>query len=398
VAARLLHPGHQVTVFEAGATPGGHANTVEVEIGGERQAVDTGFIVYNEHTYPLFARLLRQLGVATRPSDMSVSVQCARTGLEWSSRAPFAQRRTLFRADHWRLLWEILRFQHVARGLLAGDDDKVTLGDFLAGSGFSRRFVEHYALPMGSAIWSASPLGVLDFPARTFVRFFHNHGLLERSSPIRWRTIEGGSRRYVDALVASFRDRLRLRTPARSVRRRRGRIEVWTAEAGAEAFDHVVLAVHSDQALRILAEPSAAERVLLSSIPYQENETVLHTDASVLPRERRAWASWNVHVPAEPRDRVGVSYHMNRLQGLSSRQPLIVTLNRSDEIDPARILARFTYHHPVFDGRAVAAQRLRERIDGRDRVHFCGAWWGHGFHEDGVRSAVEVCRRFGRDL
>jgi predicted NAD/FAD-binding protein len=398
VAAHLLHGEHEVTVFEAAAAPGGHAHTVEVELAGERVAVDCGFIVYNERTYPLFSRLLRQLGVATKPSDMSVSVQCERTGLEWSSRAPFAQRRNLARPAHWRLLREILRFNREARALLAAGDDKVTLGDFLFGAGFSRRFAEHYVLPMGSAIWSASPLGFLDFPARTFVRFFHNHGLLERGSPIRWRTLEGGSRRYVDALVAPFAHRLRLASPVRSLRRRRRSVEVWTAEAGPESFDHAVLAVHSDQALRLLAEPRDAERALLASIGWQENDTVLHTDASLLPRERRAWASWNVHVPREPRERVGVSYHMNRLQGLATPEPLVVSLNRSDEIDPARVLARFTWHHPVFDGRALAAQRLRDRIDGHDRLHFCGAWWGHGFHEDGVRSAVEVARRFGREL
>jgi predicted NAD/FAD-binding protein len=398
VAAHLLRREHDVTLYEAAGRPGGHANTLELELDGEPLAVDTGFIVYNERTYPLFTRLLRQLGVATRESDMSFGVQCARTGVEWSSRAPFAQRRNLLRPAHWRLLREILRFQRAARPLLAGDDEKVTLADFLHGAGFSRRFVEHYVLPMGAAIWSASPLSFLDFPARSFVRFFHNHGLLERGSPVRWRTIAGGSRSYVDALATPLGDRLRLRAPVRSVRRRRRSVEVWTADAGPEAFDQVVLAVHSDQALRMLAEPTDAERVLLASIAYQANEAVLHCDASLLPRNRRAWASWNVHVPADLRERVAITYYMNRLQGLASRRPLLVTLNRSEEIDPARVLARITYHHPVFDGRAASAQRLRERIDGRDRLHFCGAWWGFGFHEDGVRSAVEMCRRFGLEL
>ncbi len=399
VAAHLLHGVHDVTLFEAAAAPGGHANTVEVDVEGERHAVDTGFIVYNEHTYPLFTRLLRRLDVATRPSDMSVSVECARSGLAWSSRVPFAQRRNLVRPAHWRLLREILRFHDEARALLAGGDDKVTLRDFLVGAGFSPRFQALYVVPMGTAIWSASPLGILDFPACSFARFFLNHGLLERKSPIRWRTIDGGSRRYVDALVAPFAQRLRLGTPVRSVRRRGRGVEVLVrGEVRPERFDQVVLAVHSDQALRILAEPRDAERELLAAVSYQENDAVLHTDVSILPRERRAWASWNVHVPSEPRARVSVSYHMNRLQGIASQRPLLVTLNRSEAIDPARVLARFTCHHPVFDGRALAAQRLRDRIDGVDRIHFCGAWWGYGFHEDGVRSAVEVGRRFGRTL
>jgi predicted NAD/FAD-binding protein len=397
VAAHVLRREHEVVLYEAADRPGGHAHTLEVELDGERVAVDTGFIVYNEHTYPSFTRLLGQLGVATQPSDMSISVQHARSGLEWSSRAPFAQRRNLARAGHWRMLREILRFHREARALLAGDDDKVTLSDWLAGAGFSRRFAEQYALPMGAAIWSASPLAFGDFPARSFARFFQHHGLLERGSPIRWRTITGGSRRYVDRLAAGLGSGLRLRAPVRSVRRRRRSVELWT-DAGPESFDQVVLAVHSDQALRLLAEPSDAERALLSSVAYQENEAVLHTDASLLPRSRRAWASWNVHVPAAPEQRVAVSYHMNRLQGLSTREPLLVTLNRSADVDPARVLARILYHHPVFDERALAAQRLRDRIDGVGRTHFCGAWWGYGFHEDGVKSALAVARRFGLEL
>jgi uncharacterized protein len=371
---------------------------VDVEVAGERHAVDTGFIVYNEPTYPLFTRLLRKLGVATRESDMSLSVQCAASGLEWSSRAFFAQRRNLLRPSHWKLLREVLRFHREARSVAAGEDDKVTLGDFLLGAGFSRDFAVHYALPMATAIWSASPRSIRDFPARTLFRFFENHGLLELASPIRWRTIEGGSRRYVEALSAPFADRIRLSAPVQRLRRCREGVEVRARGMEPERFDHVVLAVHSDQALALIEAPRNAEREILASVPYEENRVVLHTDASVLPRCRRARASWNVHLPRESEDRVSVTYDMNRLQGLSTPEPLLVSLNRSEAIDAQRVLARFTYHHPVFDSRALAAQRLRGRIDGADRIHFCGAWWGHGFHEDGVRSALDVGRRFGGEL
>jgi predicted NAD/FAD-binding protein len=401
VCAHLLRRDHEVTVFEAADRIGGHAHTLDVEVEGERHAVDVGFIVYNERTYPNFTRLLASLGVATRESDMSFAVSCERTGVEWAShglRGLFADPRNLVRPSFHRMLRDVRRFEVEGRRLLAGGDEKATLGDWLCGAGFGREFVEHYVIPMGAAIWSAAPGEFLGIPARTFVRFFANHGLLAaRGERIRWRTIAGGSRRYVEALVAPFRDRIRTGLPVLAVQRRRDRVELRTPE-GLHRFDRVVVATPGDRALRLLLDPSDAERRVLGAFRSQANDAVLHTDRSVMPRRRRAWASWSYRIPAEPRERVFVTYHMNRLQGIRSRRELFVTLNGSDRVEPSRVLARLAYHHPVLDAEAVAAQQLHGHVDGVNRTHFCGAGWGHGFHEDGVRSALEVCRRLGTGL
>lgn len=399
VAAYLLHSRHEITVFEADARIGGHTHTVDVDFPGERHAVDTGFIVYNEQTYPVFTRLLARLGVETQPSDMSFSVACERTGLEWASHglgAIFAQRRNLLRPAFLGMLREVLRFNRESRALLEASEEKVSLGDWLCGAGYSAQFVEHYVIPMGAAIWSADPATFLDFPAATFVRFFHNHGLLERSPGVQWRVVRGGSRRYVEALVAPFRERIRTACPVRCLRRlpAGAGVEIATPH-GWERFDRVVVSAHSDQALRLLADPSPAERKVLGAVGYQRNEALLHTDASLLPRTRRAWASWNYRIPQERRGRVFVTYHMNRLQGLRSRHELLLTLNGGDRVDPGRVLGSFTYHHPVFDGDAIAAQKHHEAIDGVNATHYCGAWWGYGFHEDGVKSALRVARKLG---
>jgi predicted NAD/FAD-binding protein len=401
VAAHLLRHEHEVTVFEADTRIGGHANTLDVEIDGERHGVDTGFIVYNERTYPGFTRLLAQLGVETRPSDMSFGSSCERTGLEWASPSlstVFAQRRNLLRPAFLRMLRDVVRFGREAPALLEAGDEKVSLGDYLCGAGYGRELVEHYVVPMGASIWSAPPEEFLRFPAAGFVRFFANHGLLDRRDRIAWRVVAGGSRRYVEALVAPFRERIRTGCPVHRVVRRRDGVELFHAGGGAQRFDRVVLAVHSDQALRMLGDASELERRVLGAIRYQENEAVLHTDRSVMPRCRRAWASWNHRTPREPRGRVFVTYHMNRLQGLRSRHDFLVTLNGSEHVDPARVIERISYHHPVFDARAMEAQKLHGAIDGAGGVHFCGAWWGYGFHEDGVKSALAVCRSFGREL
>jgi predicted NAD/FAD-binding protein len=393
VAAHLLRETCDITVLEASERIGGHTHTVEVERDGERHAVDTGFIVYNERTYPNFTRLLAKLGVATQKSDMSFGVTCETTDLEWASPSlgtVFAQRRNLMNR-------EVLRFNREARRLLDADPEKVTLGDYLFGAGYSRDFVEGYVVPMGAAIWSAAPAEFLGFPATAFVRFFANHGLLDRDDRLEWRVVSGGSKRYVEALVAPFRDRIRTGCPVDAVVRRRGGVEVWN-RGRAERFDRVVLAVHSDQALRLLRGATDTERHVLGSIRYQANRAVLHTDTTVMPDCRRAWASWNYRIPRRARERVFVTYHMNRLQGLRSASEFLLTLNAEDRIDPARVLARIDYEHPVFDAAGMAAQKLHAAIDGRRGVHFCGAYWGYGFHEDGVRSALAVGRAFGRTL
>jgi len=401
VAARLLDPRHEVSVFEADPRIGGHANTVDVSLGGETLAVDTGFIVYNERTYPAFTRLLAELGVETQPSDMSMSVHDERSQLEWSSRGLagiFAQRRNLLRPSFHGLLREIVRFNRESHALLAQADEKVTIGDYLCGAGHSQAFVDGYIVPMGAAIWSAAPADFLRFPALSLVRFFANHGLLDHRGGLAWRTIRGGSRRYVAALVAGLRQPVRAGCGVRQVHRQRGHVRLALADGRTECFDRVILAVHSDQALRLLAAPTESERHILGAIRYQPNEAILHTDASCMPRLRRAWASWNYRIASAARDRVFVTYHMNRLQGLATSQDLFVTLNASNRVDSRRVIGRFAYHHPVFDADAIRAQKLHFVIDGRNSTHFCGAYWGYGFHEDGVRSALAVCRKLGREV
>jgi len=401
VAAHLLCERHEVTVFEADARIGGHTHTVPVEVVGRTFWVDTGFIVYNERTYPLFCRLLDRLGVATQPSDMSFGLSCERTGLEWGSRglsSVFAQRRNVVRPEFHRMLRDVLRFNREARQVLAMDDDKLELGEFLCGAGYSQEFVDYYVVPMGAAIWSARPTAFLRFPAASFVRFFDNHGLLERDGRVPWRVLQGGSRAYLDPLTRPFADRIRTRCPVHSIRRDPDGVELAFGSDGRERFDRVVLAVHSDQAARLLVDPSDAERAILSSVPYQRNEVVLHTDAAVMPRSRRAWASWNYRIPREQQDVVYVTYHMNRLQGLDGDVDFFVTLGGDRYVDPKKVIDTFTYDHPVFDARALRAQRMHAEVDGSNRTHYCGAWWGWGFHEDGVKSAVAVCEKLGAGL
>lgn len=401
VCAHGLHRRHEIRLFEADDRLGGHTHTHDVEIGGRTVAVDSGFIVFNERTYPGFVRLLDRLGVRSHPTDMGFSVQVERTGLEYGStglRMLFAQPRNLVRSSFHRMIRDVLRFQREAPRLLAHPDEKATLGEYLSGHGYSREFVEEHLVPMAAAIWSAEPPKILEFPALSFVRFYQNHGLLSRHDGPVWRYVEGGSRSYVERLAAPFRDRVRLATPVLGVRRRSRCVEVHSARHGRERFDQVILATHSDQALALLEDPHEAERAVLSAIRYQPNEAVLHTDASLLPRRRRAWACWNARVPASPAERVQVTYHMNQLQRIDVPVELCVTLNRTDEIDPTKILARASYAHPVFDRTALEAQALHDRVSGLHRTHYCGAYWGNGFHEDGVQSALRVLRGLGAGL
>ena len=401
VAAWLLAREHDVTVFEAQDRVGGHTDTVEVGEAGTRHAVDTGFIVFNDRTYPNFVRLLGRLGVAWQPSDMSFSVQCARTGLEYGGSTLgtlFAQRRNLLRPSFLRMIREILRFHREAPAVLQGAEEDATLGDWLAAGRFSREFVEHYIVPMGAAIWSADPVAMRAFPVRLFVRFFANHGMLSVDDRPQWRVVRGGSKRYVEALTATLAGRVRTSAPVSSIRRHPESVEVTVAGHGPALFDQVIVAAHSDQALRMLADPSDAEREVLGAIPYQGNDTVLHTDETLLPRRARARASWNYHLPKDPARAATVTYDMNRLQRLAASKRYCVTLNRTAEIDPSHVLRRVAYEHPVYTARGVAAQRRREEVNGVRRTWFCGAYWGFGFHEDGVVSALAVTQRFGAAL
>jgi predicted NAD/FAD-binding protein len=393
VCAHLLHRRHDVTLFEAGDRPGGHTHTVEVRLSGRVHAVDTGFIVFNDRTYPNFSRLLRQLGVPVRPTTMSFGVRSDRTGLEYSGTGLgglFAQRRNALRPRFLAMVRDILRFNREALRALGTPLADRPLRDLLGERGYSRGFVEDYLVPMGSAIWSMPPARLLDFPAGFFVRFFSNHGLLSLADRPRWSVIEGGSRTYVERLLAPLGDRVRLRTPVRNVRRTERDVEL---DPGGR-FDHVVLACHSDQALALLADPTPAEREILGALPYQPNEVVLHTDASLLPRRRAAWAAWNYRIRADEGPAV-VTYRMNEIQGLDAAEEICVTLNRTEEIAPSRVLGRFRYDHPAFTAEGVAAQRRHGEISGARGTHYCGAYWGYGFHEDGVNSALRVCEALG---
>jgi len=400
-AAHLLAANHEVTVFEADSRVGGHTHTVTVARTGRSYELDTGFIVCNDRTYPNFLRLLAKLGVATQPSDMSFSVRCESSGLEYSGGSLtglFAQPSNLFRWSFHRMLREILRFNREAPALLAEPADGPELGDYLRANRYSAEFIDHYLVPMAAAIWSAEPAQIWRFPAKFLVRFCQNHGLLSIFDRPQWMTVAGGSHRYVEKIIAPFRDRIRLNAAVTSIKREREGVIVTTADGHAESFDQAVVAVHGDQALRMLAGPTAQEREVLGGFTYLENEVALHMDKSLMPTNSRAWASWNYHVPHQPVQRATVTYHLNRLQNLQSDENFYVTLNRTDAIEPSKIVRKIIYHHPVYSRASFAAQKRWAEVSGVDRIHYCGAHWGYGFHEDGVNSALAVGRHFGATL
>ncbi len=397
VTAHLLQRTHEVTVFEAAGYAGGHANTVTVETETGVHDVDTGFVVFNDRNYPRFERLLARLNVPSQPSTMSFSVSDESGDFEYSGASPnglFANRAHLVTPSFHRMIADLARFNRDARALLASREDP-SLGRWLEERGYSRAFVERLIVPQVSAVWSADPAQLWSFPARFLVEFFDNHGMLGFRGRPRWRTIRGGSRRYVDALIRPIASRLRLGTPVRAVHRHDDHVTVTTGRDGPERFDEIVIAVHADQALAMLADASDREHELLRAFPYQPNQAVLHSDPRLLPRRRRAWASWNYHLLEEPIGLPTVTYHMNRLQSLHAGRELCVTLNRTESIDPERVIRRIEYAHPVYTARGVAAQARHGEISGRRRTHFCGAYWGWGFHEDGVASAARVAERLG---
>lgn len=401
-AYRLVQGGAEVTLFEAGSYFGGHSNTVDVTLDGVTAGVDTGFLVFNDRTYPQLIALFAELGVETAPSDMSFSVKLplgehpgARV-LEWAGSnldTVFAQRANLASPRFLRMVSDILRFNKQATALAKGGDmPAIPLGQFLARHNYSEQFRAWYLLPMAACIWSCPSDQMLAFPVATFIRFCHNHGLLQVSDRPQWRTVKGGSRHYVDKLLAAIPSR-RLGSPVTSVTRSPGggarSVRVDSA-AGAEFFDHAVLACHSDQSLALLGDASDDERAVLGAIRYQPNRAVLHTDAACLPRRRKAWSAWNYQSTAAPTPQVCVHYLLNRLQPLPFTTPVLVSLNPIDEPDPARVLAAFDYAHPVFDEAAVAAQARLPSLQGSRNIWFAGAWTGYGFHEDGLKSGLAV--------
>ncbi|KRG70589.1 NAD(P)/FAD-dependent oxidoreductase [Pseudoxanthomonas dokdonensis] len=382
---------HEVTLFEANDYLGGHTHTHALQVDGQALAVDTGFIVFNQSHYPLLTALFDELGVASQPTTMGFSVHSQRSGVEYNASTLdglFCQRRNLLSPRFWGMLADLRRFYRDAPSLLR-DADSPTLGQYLQEQQFGDAFVEEHLLPMASALWSSPTAQVREFPARYLVQFMANHQMLQMSGRTPWRVVSGGSARYVDALRARWRVRERLECPVYGIERLAWGARVRSA-AGIEGFDKVILACHSDQALRLLEDADASERAVLGAIRYQPNEVVLHTDASLLPRNRKAWAAWNAHVPRDPRAPCTVSYCMNLLQGLPVSTPLVVTLNRSEAINPDKILRRLQYAHPVHDHAAVRAQRRWREIQGRRHTWFAGAYWGWGFHEDGIRSARNV--------
>lgn len=398
-AAYLLARTHQVHLFEANDYAGGHTNTRTVTLGGRDWPVNTGFIVFNDWTYPNFIRLMRELRVPWENSDMSFSVQSGVTGLEYngtSLNTLFAQRGNLLRPRFLQMIREILRFNKLTRGeLKAGTvSAEETVGVYLDRNGFSGYFRDHYIVPMGAAIWSAPEATIYQFPILFFLRFFENHGMLSVDDRPQWRVLKGGSASYVKKMLPIFGDRLYLNTPVQQISRHSSGVRIRSSR-GEETFDEVVIATHSDQALGMLGDPTPAERKILGAMPYQENDVVLHTDKRLLPKRKLAWAAWNYYLPKDPGAAVSVTYNMNILQNFDAPETLCVTLNRSDEIDPARVIERYRYAHPVFSVGGMAAQARHGDISGVNHTHYCGAYWFNGFHEDGVRSGVRVAEALG---
>ncbi|BFM16667.1 FAD-dependent oxidoreductase [Maricurvus nonylphenolicus] len=391
-----LHERAQVTVYEANDYIGGHTATKDVDIDGRHYAIDTGFIVFNDWTYPNFIRLMDKIGVASKATEMSFSVSCDMTGLEYGGadlNSLFAQRRNLFNPRHWGMLRDILRFnRQVLTELQAGDIESTQLlGDYLQEHGYGQAFINKYLIPMGSAIWSASTTTMLNFPLLFFARFFANHGLLSVNHRPQWRVIEGGSRAYIEPLTKSFKDRIKCSTPVTRVIRTDSGVIV-ESSAGQDVYDDVVFACHSDQALNTLVDPTLDEREVLGNIPYQNNQVILHTDERLLPSRKLAWSSWNYRIKRQQQDRAVLTYNMNILQGIEAPETFCVTLNDTENIDPEKILGSYEYSHPVFTPESVKAAESWDDINGSKRTWFCGAYWANGFHEDGCRSGLRVAQ------
>ena len=397
-AAWMLSKSHQVTLFEAQPRLGGHTNTVDVHVDGHQFPVDTGFLVFNERTYPNLIALFATLGVASTESQMTFSVQANDGAMEWCGTnlaTVFAQKRNLLRPRFLHMLAQILRCnRELTAAHLAGTLGDEPLGQWLDQHGYGQAMRDWYLVPMTAAIWSTPPSEALDYPVATFARFCHNHGLLTVNDRPRWRTVLGGGREYVKRLAAGI-THVRAGTPVSAVRRSADGVVVTPVGGHDEHFDHVVLACHSDQQLRMLADASVQERSVLERVRYQPNVAVLHTDASFLPKARRAWAAWNYHVGPSGTDQASVTYLLNDLQPLPTTTPVMVTLNPLRDPDPATVRARFDYEHPLFDQAAIAAQRDLAAVQGANRVWFAGAWTRYGFHEDGLMSGLAVAKGLG---
>ena len=399
-SAYLLSKKHNVTVFEKNDYIGGHTATVDIEKDGIPYAIDTGFIVFNDKTYPNYLALLDEIGIGKKATEMSFSVHNCHTGLEYNGHnlnTLFAQRRNLLNPKFWLLVKEILRFNKLCKGIFEADVylPGLTLGEFLTEHKFSPFFAEHYILPMGAAIWSSSLEQMEEFEFRFFVQFFHHHGLLNIADRPQWYVIPNGSRSYLAPLCAPFKDNIHLNANILGITRNDNKVQIhFDNPDDKQTFDEVVIACHSDQSLSLLSDATKDEESLLSDMPYSENSVILHTDVSLLPDRETAWASWNYQLSQDRSKPASVTYNMNILQGFYSDHTFCVTLNQKQDIDPDKILKEYNYHHPIFSSASIRAQQQRDLICGKHHTHFAGAYWHSGFHEDGVRSAVEVAQRF----
>ncbi len=395
-AAWLLHSRHQVTLYEAADYLGGHTHTVEVDLEGITHPVDTGFLVYNDLTYPNLRQLFAHLDIETHETEMSFSVSLPELDLEWAGAnlgTLFAQRRNLVRLHYWRMLQEILHFNRRAERFLAWSESRqATLAHLLDREGYSEWFRRWYLLPMAAAIWSSSPSEILGFPAATFLRFCLNHRLLQIADRPRWRSLIGGGQRYVEKLAAPLD--IRLSHPVDAVRRDAAGVEIH-ARGGSERYDAVIFATHAPDTLRLLSDATPEERAVLGAFGYQPNSAWLHLDRRFLPRRTALWSAWNYRSAGDDSRLVCVTYLINKLQRLPFESPVMVTLNPPPGEEPREVLGRYDYDHPVFDQAAIDAQRRLPSIQGAHRSWFCGAWGGYGFHEDGLKSALRIIGDFG---
>ena len=401
-SAYLLNRNHDITVFEANDYIGGHTHTHNIKIKDKEYAVDTGFIVYNERTYPNFIKLLDTLGVERQLSTMGFSVKSASEDYEYageSLNSLFAKRSNIFRLGFLRMLYEMYRFGKKSDSTGLGLDVSITLGTYLRSENYSNEFINYFIIPMGAAIWSTPANKVLDMPAYFFIKFFYNHGMLEIINRPKWWVIKDGSSAYIKKIIKGFESKINLSSPIRTVSRLDNGIEIETANSKKPLmFDAVVFATHSDQALGMLKDPTEKEKDILSSIPYQKNEVLLHTDSSVLPKRKLAWASWNYQLDSNPENPVVLTYNMNILQSLDCDETFCVTLNDHQSVDKSKVLKKITYHHPLFTVKGIEAQKRKLEISGVNNTYYCGAYWHNGFHEDGVASAIEVCKHFGEQI
>lgn len=402
-AAHILSQKHEVHVFEKDQRIGGHTATIDVSLDGRDYAIDTGFIVFNDWTYPNFIKLLKKLKVASQPTSMGFSVSDQNRGLEYSGTnlsTLFAQKRNWVNPLHWKMLLDIVRFNKEApRDLEIGRiNDGTTLSEYLKDNKYGKRFRDYYLLPMASAIWSTGTQQMAEVPVKFFVQFFKNHGLLSVKNRPQWHVIKGGSRSYLNPLTESFSDRIHCDSTIVSVIRNDNGVAIEFKGGDTQHFDEVIFATHSDQALKLLSDASDHEKSILGDIRYKENEVVLHTDINQLPKRKSTWSSWNYLMTGHEDQQAVLTYDMNILQSIDSDHEFLVTMNHTDNIDPQKILGRFYYSHPVFDGKAIAAQQKWRLINGVNKTWFCGAYWRNGFHEDGVFSALRICNEFGLDI